>query len=190
MSSVRSHSSDRRSPSGGRSRGFYPFLSPWTDLFPWTDLDPWTGAPCLRRHSRGTTWVEQMGRSLFRCCLSRAAKPNNEKNPSPASRTMRSRGICRSADPSSLRFSQWPLIRACPTVAISEGVIARISLVEQNDPGLFILGPTKPVDPPVLLAVQPCLIVHRRSLLVLWLIFRQVESDLQSPAGLGVRAFR
>src|SRR5271169_2610082 len=32
---------------------------------PWTDLSPWTGAPCLRRRSRGTTWVEQDGAKPF-----------------------------------------------------------------------------------------------------------------------------
>jgi hypothetical protein len=34
--------------------------------------------------------LNKMGRSPFRCCLSRPAKSKNEKNPSPASRTMRS----------------------------------------------------------------------------------------------------
>jgi hypothetical protein len=46
-------SSDRRCPSRGCSRGFC------------TPLSPRTGAPCLRRRSRGTTWVEQDGAKPF-----------------------------------------------------------------------------------------------------------------------------
>jgi hypothetical protein len=65
---------------------------------------------------------------------------------------------------SSLLFSQRPFIRTGPTVAVSEGVTARISLVQQHDPSVFILDPPKPVDPPVLLTFQPRLIVHRCTL--------------------------
>jgi hypothetical protein len=66
---------------------------------------PWTGAPCLRRRSRGTTWVEQMGRSPFRCCLLRAPKSKNEKDPHPASERCEAEG-------SAVRHSCAPLLPA------------------------------------------------------------------------------
>jgi len=50
-----------------------------------------------------------------------------------------------------MRTLEWSLIRPCPTVTVSEGVTAGISLVEQDDPRLFIPGPAKPVIPPSLL---------------------------------------
>jgi hypothetical protein len=54
---------------------------------------------------------------------------------------------------SNLQSLQRTLIRTCPTVTVSEGVTPRISLVEQDDPSVFVFGSPKPVDPPVLLTI-------------------------------------
>jgi len=63
-----------------------------------------------------------------------------------------------------LAVSQWPIIRTCPPVAVSEGVAAGISIDKQDDPSVFVPGPPEPVNPSVLLTVEPRLILHRRSL--------------------------
>jgi hypothetical protein len=58
---------------------------------------PGTGAPCLRRLAGALHGLNKMGRSPFRCCLSSAEKPNNDKNPSPrpsAALLMTKRGGC------------------------------------------------------------------------------------------------
>jgi hypothetical protein len=55
------------------------------------------------------------------------------------------------ADVYSVRSLQGALMRTRPTVPVSEGVVARISLDEQDDPDVFVLGTPKPINPPVLL---------------------------------------
>ena len=87
-----------------------------------------------------------------------------------------------------LLFSQCTLIWTCPTVAVSERVTAGISLVKYNDPSVFILVPPKPVTPPVLLTVQPCLIVHRCTLLTL--MFCQTLGHSNHHKAYGDDAFR
>jgi hypothetical protein len=46
---------------------------------------------------------------------------------------------------------QGTLMRTRPTVPVSEGVVARISFDQQDDPGVFIPGTPKPINPSVLL---------------------------------------
>jgi hypothetical protein len=53
--------------------------------------------------------------------------------------------------PSRVRSLQGTLMRTRPTLPVSEGVVARISLDEQDDPDPFIPGTPKPINPAVLL---------------------------------------
>ncbi len=74
-------------PSGGCSRGFCPVPSPWT------------GAPCLRRRSRGTTWVEQDGAKPLPMLSFPVQRSQTTSRSIPGEPTMRRRGICGSTFP-------------------------------------------------------------------------------------------
>jgi hypothetical protein len=57
-------------------------------------LSPWTGAPCLRRRSRGTTWVEHDGAKPLPKLPFACSEVKQREEPSHlASRTMRSRPV-------------------------------------------------------------------------------------------------
>jgi hypothetical protein len=46
---------------------------------------------------------------------------------------------------------QGALMGTRPTLPVSEGIVARIALDQQDDPGVIIPGPSKSINPSVLL---------------------------------------